>query len=342
MLQLKTYNNYRELCREMNWEAKGGNYKQARLRELESICKYHREGRKFCIEQIYDKPIEIKDDKNDRYAQAIQALVYDMCSLNPSSDVSIILPYSDLMTTFNFVNEAYNRDRYNVDYTAKEHNTNKVVVYDVFNNSYRNFMRAIRSALAKITNNRLIRCCDTYMLIDKDGNEKPLTFKTDGSIISKIIDYEDKALTYCNPQKKYNNLFEVILSHDLDLYYGYVIKQIQQNIDSKVVRYKRIYYCICSEEYIKNFKQYQLENEERICFLSTIRERANISAMRSAERRYKKAIKLYKGIPNPTSVEGIKIIKERNKIQNKIRKQDYYIEDCRKIINSYMPINKIN
>ena len=149
----------------MSWEAKGGNYKQARLRELESICKYHREGRKFCIEQIYDKPIEIKDDKNDRYAQAIQALVYDMCSLNPSSDVSIILPYSDLMTTFNFVNEAYNRDRYNVDYTAKEHNTNKVVVYDVFNNSYRNFMRAIRSALAKITNNKLIRCCDTYMLI---------------------------------------------------------------------------------------------------------------------------------------------------------------------------------
>ena len=34
--------------------------------------------------------------------------------------------------------------------------------------------------------------------------------------------------------------------------------------------------------------------------------------------------------------------KGENMTKNKIRKQDYYIEDCRKIINSYMPINKIN
>lgn len=58
MLEERKYKNWPELCEAMGWNTTGGTYKQARLKELDRLCKYHKEGRTFIIDEIYDIPLE--------------------------------------------------------------------------------------------------------------------------------------------------------------------------------------------------------------------------------------------------------------------------------------------
>ena len=45
MLELKIYENWKDLCKSMGWNGNaGGNTKKKYLKELDSLCKYHKEG----------------------------------------------------------------------------------------------------------------------------------------------------------------------------------------------------------------------------------------------------------------------------------------------------------
>ena len=56
MLEKTTYTNYRKLCEAMEIPFERGNSKVARIRSLEGLCKYHREGRAYVIEEVYPQP----------------------------------------------------------------------------------------------------------------------------------------------------------------------------------------------------------------------------------------------------------------------------------------------
>ena len=63
MLEIKTYKNYKELCKAMEWKITGGSSKKKQLKELESLCEYHKEGNKFIVTNIFDEPKEIIDKR---------------------------------------------------------------------------------------------------------------------------------------------------------------------------------------------------------------------------------------------------------------------------------------
>ena len=64
MLERKIYKNWKDLCEEVNWNPNnGGNYKRARLKELDTICRWHKEGNKFVIDEIYG---ELSEETNKR------------------------------------------------------------------------------------------------------------------------------------------------------------------------------------------------------------------------------------------------------------------------------------
>ena len=50
----------------MEWEIKTGNSKIAQVKQLESLCKYHTEGRKYIIDEVYEVQKEIKDKRKER------------------------------------------------------------------------------------------------------------------------------------------------------------------------------------------------------------------------------------------------------------------------------------
>ena len=65
MLEQKTYKNYKELCKAMNWSTTGGNTKTKYLKELTSICKWHKEGNKIVIDEIYEEQKKIVDNRGN-------------------------------------------------------------------------------------------------------------------------------------------------------------------------------------------------------------------------------------------------------------------------------------
>ena len=66
MLELKTYKNYKELCVAMDWKITDGSSKKKQLKELESLCKYHKEGNKFVIDEVFENPKPIKDGRGGK------------------------------------------------------------------------------------------------------------------------------------------------------------------------------------------------------------------------------------------------------------------------------------
>lgn len=66
VIQQKTYKNWKELCIEMEWKPVGGDTKIKHLKELESLCKYYKEGNKFVIDEIYETQKEIIDKRKEK------------------------------------------------------------------------------------------------------------------------------------------------------------------------------------------------------------------------------------------------------------------------------------
>ena len=56
--------NYKELCNILNEKVKGGKSKQLQLKDFERYFKYHKEGNKFIIDQIYNKPKKKINNRN--------------------------------------------------------------------------------------------------------------------------------------------------------------------------------------------------------------------------------------------------------------------------------------
>lgn len=63
MLELKTYKNWNEICEVMEWKIIRGTYKKARLKDLDTLCKYHKNGNKFVIDEIYEIPLDKVDNR---------------------------------------------------------------------------------------------------------------------------------------------------------------------------------------------------------------------------------------------------------------------------------------
>ena len=74
--------NYRELCEIMGWKPVGGDTKVKHLKELESICKYTKDGYKFIIKEVYETPLPIMDKRGGRPTSIISEFCIDEDKFN--------------------------------------------------------------------------------------------------------------------------------------------------------------------------------------------------------------------------------------------------------------------
>lgn len=64
MLEVKEYKNWKEVCKVLKWNGNaGGNTKKKYLKELDSLCKWYKQGNKIIIEEIYSEQKEIVDNR---------------------------------------------------------------------------------------------------------------------------------------------------------------------------------------------------------------------------------------------------------------------------------------
>lgn len=55
----QVFKNYKGLCEFMGWKSTGGDYKKARLKELDSLCRWHKEGNKIVIDEVLKEEAEL-------------------------------------------------------------------------------------------------------------------------------------------------------------------------------------------------------------------------------------------------------------------------------------------
>lgn len=63
MLELGIYKNWKELCEAVGWNPKNrGTYKQSRLKELTTICNWHKDGNKIVITEVFGE-LSMEEDR---------------------------------------------------------------------------------------------------------------------------------------------------------------------------------------------------------------------------------------------------------------------------------------
>lgn len=73
----RVFKNYKELCEFMRWKVTTGESKKAQMKELDTICKWHKEGNKIVVDEVFAE-VKNKEDgrsKNNIYIDSAEALI---------------------------------------------------------------------------------------------------------------------------------------------------------------------------------------------------------------------------------------------------------------------------
>ena len=114
------FKNYKDLCGFMGWKTTGGNSKKARLKELDTICKWHTEGSTFVIDEVHKFILPKKDKRieNNIYISCAEGLI--IYNLKKSSDSRIFITIGNLGELIGLFNEKfqyYNHEENKIDFT---------------------------------------------------------------------------------------------------------------------------------------------------------------------------------------------------------------------------------
>ena len=60
------FKSYRALCENMKWKPTGGDTKVANMKRLDAICTYHKQGNSIVIDEVFDAPLLIEDNRKGK------------------------------------------------------------------------------------------------------------------------------------------------------------------------------------------------------------------------------------------------------------------------------------
>lgn len=120
LYQGQVLKNYKELCAILDINVEAGNSKKAQLKELERYVKYHKEGNKFIIDEIYEvvqEKVENRGGNNVKYKEDFRKLMINM--LNNDKSENMLISKGSLYEAMNLVNENYKLGKQSIDKLSK-------------------------------------------------------------------------------------------------------------------------------------------------------------------------------------------------------------------------------
>lgn len=72
------FKNWKEVCSHFGWKETGGDYKKAKLKEFDTMYRWHRSGNKIVIDEIYEKQLIKEDGRRDKaiYVDPIKTILF--------------------------------------------------------------------------------------------------------------------------------------------------------------------------------------------------------------------------------------------------------------------------
>ena len=166
--QGQTFKSWKAVCDFMGWNGTGGNTKKKYLKELESLCKYHKSGNSFIIDEVYKTPKEIVDNRgNDghstsKYSEELYPLIKAICynKINDSKEPVVYLTVTSILKDYFRSNsmclEIYNNIIIGKDKTRSI--TKKMAVIDYIQQYKTKVMSRFYTQLKALSNEAYILC----------------------------------------------------------------------------------------------------------------------------------------------------------------------------------------
>lgn len=304
----KTFKNYKELCKELEIPVKGGKGKQYQLEDLKRYCKYKKEGHKFIIEEVYDKP---KIKNNESFIRLIELLLLDL--LAQKDDQRIITTKDQLLRQMNMINQNYIYGKKSIPKLAEYIDVNRAIVYDFFNTSDSSFRSTIERALKSLFDRRSI-FYKRIIMIKRNNKFKHEIANTKEEEF--IISCESKTLE----EMGFDKVSEVISQGKWDLFKYRVNDLIKKNKEFNIEYYYLAYDITLNQTGIlksyNNILELILKDMKRNEYKNKLNKKVIERFLQNAKIRQEKA-KINKSYNN-------------NILEN--RKKDNYISDTEKLL----------
>jgi hypothetical protein len=224
--------NYKELCKLLDENVKGGASKRAQLKELECYSRFHKEGNKFIIDEIYDTPKKKvdgrgdsnKDGKNSKYIDEIKDILVDYIFNNRSEVGKVILSFPQLISVLGLVNNTYNVGNYRKKELADIFKIELHAIYYFYNNTRNEFKNIIERAL-NILQKRSVIIFNRRLMIAEEikVDEKTNIIKREATVdeTNMILSAQNMTLEYMGLEdlqalflagsSKYKEFMELVL-----------------------------------------------------------------------------------------------------------------------------------
>ena len=243
--------NYRELCEIMGWKPVGGDTKVKHLKELESICKYTKDGYKFIIKEVYETPLPIMDKRGGRptsiISDSIQLSI--LYALSKQTDGILEISKSKLLTAVGLINEQFNFVAYNRGLYSEYRHISEDIIDEFFDKAYSNINGYLDRALKILDNKALIkyRKDKVWIALAENGVHRSATKEE----VKLVMECERKTLYEFGVQQK-----DQIRWSDKKRFREEVINKLEEH---GITNYYEVYSINGNDEYIAD-EYVRLEN----------------------------------------------------------------------------------
>ena len=191
--------NYKELCEILNVEARksGSNSHKAQLKDFNRYFEFEKQGHKYIIKNIYDKPKDKIDNRSNNiggnntvFADDIEKLILNI--LASSKDDTVTIARGQLYKALSMCNENYLLGRSNISKLSEIIEIPKASIYEFYDNNSSKLRDTVERNLRRLRSRALITWKNTTTVavteIDIELNElgEPIYDKRTKSIRHKV------------------------------------------------------------------------------------------------------------------------------------------------------------
>lgn len=229
-LKIGTF-NYPQVCEMMGWLKKSGNAKIAQMKQLEQYCKWHKEGSKIVIDEVYEKVgifEGVSKVRRGKYNVEVGSSILVVVTSKLTSEEGVVyIKTKDLIVETTLANEklfnGYIEDGYTKLEVISYKNVAKKMTY-----------KAIESGLNWLNSSRTLKNNKVRMINIYDENKEE-------NIIREANEKED-AMIFEGEQKilldlGYENIFSVYIRNEFKEFGDKVIEYVYKNYGIKINYY---------------------------------------------------------------------------------------------------------
>ena len=156
--------NYKELCALLEIEVFGGNQKRSQMKDLETYCKFHKEGQKIVIDEIYAIQKEKVDNRENGAYDEMKNLILSILLLGEYEDSRAILPIGTLLNAIGAVSRNYSATHQYQQSTSEYLDMDVAYVNDFYDSTHKNLQRKLERRLNKLQDGSFIFWGKTVMI----------------------------------------------------------------------------------------------------------------------------------------------------------------------------------